>query len=158
MEKWIVLGGWVVVAIASAGIGDECKERFGYRLFSKWSLAPVFIGDACVAFGDWMNGVLKPTQDHPIGWTWIAAGVIVLAVAMVLNIRKTSFWFGLCGTVCQVLVVFVLIPVAIVLIPLKISRFFVGISSEQADEDDDRFVNPANANSPYHRDWIDKHR
>ena len=119
----ILLAIAVVVAafLACVAFNEHCVEKFNYAFFTKQTCAVVAFCSACVWLALYIH---KPPEDLSLNSiVLIILGVVSFLGYAVYNCKKTNFWYGIFGSLLQ-LIIFVPIVCTVAVIIL----YFIALS------------------------------
>lgn len=111
----------ILIVVGSITFRDHTRGKFGYKFFRFWHLLSVIFGVASLIFGNWIRTTGFDKADFRYhGLVFTAVGIALLSWLFIRNCHKTNLFYGVTGTLFEVVVSFFVFSVGMAFFPFLI--------------------------------------
>lgn len=98
----------ILIVVGAIAFRGRTHGKFGYRFFRFWHILSVIFGVGFIVFGNWVRttGFDKASLQYH-GLVFTAVGVALLGWLLFRNCYKTNLFYGVTGTLFEVVSFFV---------------------------------------------------
>lgn len=110
----------ILIVVGSIMFRDHTRGKFGYKFFRFWHLLSVIFGVASLAFGNSLRNGFDRADFPYHGLVFTAVGIALLSWLLIRNCHKTNLFYGVTGTLFEVVVSFFVFSVGMAFFPFLI--------------------------------------